>query len=397
MKIFVDLFHMLRFAVSWEFPPLSLIVAVGYMTGVLFFSMEYLPLYLLVSVILILCTTYILRKKHLIAKTIQTTDVTEDSYYVDEIPPTHSQQLTSALINIVNTPVNQMKNTLSGATLVLFAANLSFSVMEKLYHLCIWTHPVKTRFFLMNCIILAIFAMIIPLRVILFLVGCCVLFPVVEYRENDTQKKVNLFPFFFSIMNFLNSVPDDDQVYDVGEKREYDVQLLCPTPQFTLTMDGTQQHLNRGYCKYFFDCMIVNPELSTWSVRVMLGNHLQTVYIAIGYDGLVRKWKSESDVDHMKGLVLFHISSVASVSKELTARDLACYGITENVDRTPTTENSLAVTVSGRTNPVVLSFKDNADRDLFMSAIINKYHVCKKQLIHLRIELPSAKLLHESY
>lgn len=35
-------------------------------------------------------------------------------------------------------------------------------------------------------------------------------------------------------------------------------------------MDGTQQHLNRGYCKYFFDCMIVNPELSTWSVRMMV-------------------------------------------------------------------------------------------------------------------------------
>ena len=89
MKIFLDLFHMLRFAVSWEFPPLSLIVAVGYMTGVLFFSMEYLPLYLLVSVILILCTTYILRKKHLIAKTIQTTDVTEDSYYVSEFAFAH--------------------------------------------------------------------------------------------------------------------------------------------------------------------------------------------------------------------------------------------------------------------------------------------------------------------
>ena len=89
MKIFLDLFHMLRFAVSWEFPPLSLIVAVGYMTGVLFFSMEDLPLYLLVSVILILCTTYILRKKHLIAKTIQTTDVTEDSYYVSEFAFAH--------------------------------------------------------------------------------------------------------------------------------------------------------------------------------------------------------------------------------------------------------------------------------------------------------------------
>lgn len=102
-------------------------------------------------------------------------------------------------------------------------------------------------------------------------------------------------------------------------------------------------------------------------------------------------------MDHMKGLVMFHTSSVASVSKELTARDLACYGITENVDRTPTTDNSLAVTVLGRTNPVVFSFKDNADRDLFMSAICNLYHVCKKQWIDIRIELPFATLLHESY
>lgn len=68
---------------------------------------------------------------------------------------------------------------------MLFAANLCFSVMEKLYHLCIWTHPVKTRFFLMNCIILAIFAMVIPLRVILFVVGCCVLFPVGMKKENN--------------------------------------------------------------------------------------------------------------------------------------------------------------------------------------------------------------------
>lgn len=77
-------------------------------------------------------------------------------------------------------------------------------------------------------------------------------------------------------------------------------------------------------------------------------------------------------MDHMKGLVLFHISSVTSVSKELTVRDLARYGITENIDRTPTTENSLAVTVMGRTNPVVLSFKDTADRDLFLSALNTK-------------------------
>lgn len=78
----------------------------------------------------------------------------------------------------MNTPVNQMKNTLSGATLVLFAANLGFSVTEKIYHLALWTHPEKTRFLLVLCIVGAVFSMVIPFKLLLFAFGCCVLFPV---------------------------------------------------------------------------------------------------------------------------------------------------------------------------------------------------------------------------
>ena len=64
-----------------------------------------------------------------------------------------------------------MKNTLSGATLVLFAANLCLTLTEKVYHLALWTHPEKTRFLLVLCIVGAI-------KLILILFGCCVLFPV---------------------------------------------------------------------------------------------------------------------------------------------------------------------------------------------------------------------------
>ena len=46
MKIFVFLFNTVKFAVSWEFPPLSLAIAAGYFGGILFFSLDYLPLYL---------------------------------------------------------------------------------------------------------------------------------------------------------------------------------------------------------------------------------------------------------------------------------------------------------------------------------------------------------------
>lgn len=82
-KIYVDAAELIKFGVSWEFPPLSLAIALGYFVGVYLFSFDYLHLYLLVGIILLLVTTFVLRKKHLIAKTIQTNEAAlNSSYYV---------------------------------------------------------------------------------------------------------------------------------------------------------------------------------------------------------------------------------------------------------------------------------------------------------------------------
>ena len=83
-----------------------------------------------------------------------------------------------------------MKNTLSGATLVLFASNLGLTFTEKVYHLALWTHPEKTRFLLVLCIVGAIFSMVIPFKLILILFGCCVLFPVVLPRLSHGLEEV---------------------------------------------------------------------------------------------------------------------------------------------------------------------------------------------------------------
>lgn len=82
-KIFVDAAELVKFCVSWEFPPLSIAIVVGYFAGVVLFSFDYLHFYLLVGVILLLLTTFVLRKKHFIAKTIQTNEAAlNSSYYV---------------------------------------------------------------------------------------------------------------------------------------------------------------------------------------------------------------------------------------------------------------------------------------------------------------------------
>ena len=81
-KIFVDAAELVKFCVSWEFPPLSIAIVVGYFAGVVLFSFDYLHFYLLVGVILLLLTTFVLRK-NFIAKTIQTNEAAlNSSYYV---------------------------------------------------------------------------------------------------------------------------------------------------------------------------------------------------------------------------------------------------------------------------------------------------------------------------
>lgn len=82
-KIFMDLFDYLKFAISWEFPPLSCFIVIAYFSCIYLFDSRYLHLYLLLLLVSVLFCTYVLRKKHLIAKTIQTNEAAKDSsYYV---------------------------------------------------------------------------------------------------------------------------------------------------------------------------------------------------------------------------------------------------------------------------------------------------------------------------
>lgn len=82
-KIFMDLFDYARFAISWEFPPLSFSIAVCYFACIYFFDGQYCHFYLFLLLFCALFVTFILRKKHLIAKTIQTNEADKDSsYYV---------------------------------------------------------------------------------------------------------------------------------------------------------------------------------------------------------------------------------------------------------------------------------------------------------------------------
>ena len=103
-------------------------------------------------------------------------------------------------------------------------------------------------------------------------------------------------------------------------------------------------------------------------------------FLAVGYDGLVRKWNSEKEVDKIKGIVLFSVTRVVSASSEVSVRKLSHYGITMDTDRTPTTENSAAVSVRGYSSPIVISFISKDDRDLFVSSISSEWSVCIKQM-----------------
>ena len=84
LKIFIYLYDMVKFAVSWRIPPLSFVIALGYCCGVFFLDLEYIPLFLCIGVLLLLLVTFVLRKHHLIAKTIQTTEMDSERYYVSK-------------------------------------------------------------------------------------------------------------------------------------------------------------------------------------------------------------------------------------------------------------------------------------------------------------------------
>ena len=73
-KIMLDLADYAKFAISWEFPPLSLAIAAGYFGVVGFAPLEYVHLYAMLGIVGLFVGTFVLRKRHLLARTIQTTE-----------------------------------------------------------------------------------------------------------------------------------------------------------------------------------------------------------------------------------------------------------------------------------------------------------------------------------
>ena len=89
----------------------------------------------------------------------------------------------------------------------------------------------------------------------------------------------------------------------------------------------------------------------------------------MGYDELVRYWESASQVDQMKGLILFSTSVVEEVNTQLTARDLARYGIQADSSWTPSLDNSVMIRIRGVSKSITISFSSAEERTSFVSLI----------------------------
>ena len=70
-----------------------------------------------------------------------------------------------------------------------------------------------------------------------------------------------------------------------------------------------------------------------------------------------------------KGQILFDCKTVLTIYTDLTVRDLASYGILEDVEISPNAENSMSVKVMGKSSPVILAFKSHDERSLFLGTV----------------------------
>ena len=86
-------------------------------------------------------------------------------------------------------------------------------------------------------------------------------------------------------------------------------------------------------------------------------------YLGFGYDGLVRKWSDESEVDLKKGLVLFHQGNIEEINVSMTFRELSRYGMESDCTWTASSENTMIVRIAGRANPYIFCFERKEDRD----------------------------------
>lgn len=92
--------------------------------------------------------------------------------------------------------------------------------------------------------------------------------------------------------------------------------------------------------------------------------------MGFGYDGLIRKWNNDSEVCKKKGVVLFHKSSVEDVNTAITFRELSRYGMESDCTWTASSNNTMIVTVSTRSNPFIFCFESEKERDEAYSLLV---------------------------
>lgn len=99
------------------------------------------------------------------------------------------------------------------------------------------------------------------------------------------------------------------------------------------------------------------------------------MYLGFGYDGLVRKWKSESEVKKKKGNLLFHVNSIENVSVEMSFRELSRYGMESDCSWTASNDNILVVKVLGKASPLVFCFETHEEHEEVYQ-LISEFFVC---------------------
>lgn len=114
--------------------------------------------------------------------------------------------------------------------------------------------------------------------------------------------------------------------------------------------------------------MIVEGESSVWKQR----------FIGMGYDGIVRRWNCEKDVDKMKGFPLFCKDTITSKNTAVSLRELAKHGIEDDCDWTADVNNCVMVEVMGKPTPFLFSFRDEETRNSFVNYLC-EWRVCGKQ------------------
>lgn len=103
-------------------------------------------------------------------------------------------------------------------------------------------------------------------------------------------------PLLNAVINYLNSLPRDDDVYAM---------LHPDTTSESLTVDGKHNPPRLGFNKQLFKVNVVRDR--TWIPAVL----------SVGYDGLLRVWGSADDVAKKPGVVLLEFARIQHLDRNV--------------------------------------------------------------------------------